>query len=113
MNEVYLGIYSRSDAGLPEPIVPERLHDTGPIPELDALAEQEIVAAGFGWQRYPELLDANRARLARVEEILVPRARDLLASGAAALLAGNATDPQHIMPAYLRHKVAEKPKASS
>ena len=113
MNEVYLGVYSRNEAGLPEPIVPERLHDTGPIPELDALVDNDIVAAGLGWRRYPELLNANSARIARLEEILFPRARDLLASGSAILLAGNATDPQHIMPAYLRHKVAEKPKASS
>ena len=113
MNEVYLGIYSRSEAGLPEPIVAERLHDTGPIPELDVLADGHVVAAGLGWQRYPELLSANRARLARVEQILFPRALDLLATGAAAFLAGEATEPQHVVPAYLRHKVAEKPAASS
>ena len=113
MNEVYLGIYTRSDAGLPKPVVPERLHGTGPIDELDALADDDAVAAGFGWQRYPELLAANQDAIARVEGILYPRAVDLLATGAAAFRAGEVTEPQHVMPAYLRHKVAEKPRAAS
>ena len=113
MNEVYLGIYTRGVAGLPKPLVPERLHGTGPIAELDALEQNDVVAAGFGWQRYPELLDANRDAIVRVEAILFPRAVDLLASGVAAIAAGDVTEPQYVMPAYLRHKVAEKPKAAS
>ena len=112
MNEVYLGIYKRGDANLPIAMVPERLHGTGPIAELDVLAD-DVGAAGIGWQRYPELLAANEDDIARVEEILFPRAVDLLAIGAAAFLAGEITEPQHVMPAYLRHKVAEKPRAAS
>ena len=113
MNEVYLGIYTRGDADLPKPVVPERLHDTGPIAELDALPGDDVVAAGLGWERYPELLAANRDAIARVEGILFPRAADLLATGAAAFVAGEVTEPQRVMPAYLRHKVAEKPRAAS
>ncbi|MDJ0813553.1 MAG: tRNA (adenosine(37)-N6)-threonylcarbamoyltransferase complex dimerization subunit type 1 TsaB [Woeseiaceae bacterium] len=112
MNEVYLGIYKRGDANLPIDMVPERLHDTGPIAELDVLAG-DVRAAGVGWQRYPELLAANRDSIGRMEEFLLPRAVDLLASGAAAFRAGEIIEPQHVMPAYLRHKVAEKPKAAS
>ncbi len=112
MNEVYLGIYKRGDADLPTALVPERLHGTGPIAELDVLAG-DVVAAGIGWQRYPELLAANRDSISRVEDILFPRAVDLLAIGAAALPEGAAIEPQHVMPAYLRHKVAEKPKGAS
>ncbi len=112
MNEVYLGIYQRGAANLPKYMVPERLHGTGPIAELDILAG-DVRAAGAGWQRYPELLAANRDSIAQVEEIFCPRAVDLLATGTAAFLAGESTEPQHVMPAYLRHKVAEKPKAAS
>ncbi len=55
MNEVYLGIYRIDSAGLPEPLIDECLHGQHAIPELASLPEP-VVAAGFGWQRYPQVL---------------------------------------------------------
>ncbi|MCH7821926.1 MAG: tRNA (adenosine(37)-N6)-threonylcarbamoyltransferase complex dimerization subunit type 1 TsaB [Proteobacteria bacterium] len=110
MHEVYLGIYERGPENLPEPVCPERLHGVEPIAELDSAASP--VAAGFGWQRYPDLLANNRDRLNGVVEVLYPRARYLLALGTARYRNAMALEPQDVVPAYLRQKVAEKPVAS-
>jgi len=107
MHEVYLGIYKRGPENLPEPVCPERLHGDETITELDPATAS--VAAGFGWQRYPDLLAHNRDRLKGVVEILHPRARYLLALGAAQYRNAMALEPQDVVPAYLRQKVAEKP----
>jgi tRNA threonylcarbamoyladenosine biosynthesis protein TsaB len=108
MNEVYLGIFRRGDDGLPVEIVPERLQGQGSIAELEQNGAVRV-AAGFGWQRYPELLVANRDRIATVSEVLYPRASDLLGFAPALIEIGGAVAPQDIVPAYLRQKVAEKP----
>ncbi len=109
MNEVYLGGYRRGEADLPEPIFDERLHGHLPVAELDRNGASERVAAGAGWQRYPELTSLNEHQFERFSDILQPRARYLLAMGAAELRAGHSVDPEDLVPAYLRHKVAEKP----
>ena len=109
MNEVYLGAYRRGDANLPVPIFAERLHGQQLIEEIDAADMAGRVAAGFGWQRYPELLALNKSLLGSCSEILYPRAVHLLSLGALALANGETIDPQDLVPAYLRSKVAEKP----
>lgn len=111
MQEVYLGIYRRDRNGLAELLVPERLHSQAPIAELESAIKGPCIAAGFGWQQYPNLLEQNRQRIDSVVEVWYPRARYLLAPGAAGI--GGALDPQDIVPAYLRQKVAEKPARSS
>ena len=112
MQQVYLGIYVPGADGLPAPKTPERLADMVAIEELDPDAAEVRIAAGFGWQRYPELLAANRDRVTVVSESLHPHASDLLPLGAAALAAGETVAPQDVVPAYLRQKVAEKPGGS-
>jgi tRNA threonylcarbamoyladenosine biosynthesis protein TsaB len=109
MQQVYLGIYSRSPEGAVAEKMPERLHDLAVIDDIDPSGVSTRVAAGFGWQRYPELLVANRDRITEVSEVLHPHAVDLLTLGQAAMAAGKAIAPQDINPAYLRQKVAEKP----
>lgn len=112
MNEVYLGAYRRGDANLPEPMFPERLH--GPL-QIDELADDGTrgrIAAGFGWQRYPELTALNENLFESHSAVLHPRARFLLPLGAMALHDGKVVNPQDLVPAYLRHKVAEPPSDS-
>jgi len=112
MSEVYLGIFGRGEDALPVELIPERLHGQRPIAELEQRGTVRV-AAGFGWQRYPDLLEANRAFLDGIIEIPHPRARHLLELGAAGLAGGAAVAPQDVLPAYLRQKVAEKPAAMS
>lgn len=111
MNEVYLGIYAPGETGLVECRTAERLHGMAPIDELDPAASGRRVAAGQGWQRYPELLVANRDRITNVLDIHYPHAADLLPLGASGLAAGKGVDPRDVEPAYLRQKVAAKPRA--
>jgi tRNA threonylcarbamoyladenosine biosynthesis protein TsaB len=109
MQEVYLGIYRPDCNRNPEATIPERLHDLSAIAELDPSPNPKRFGAGFGWQRYPELLVANRDRVTNVVDILHPHASDLLGLAVNALQNDGAIEPQSISPAYLRHKVAEKP----
>jgi tRNA threonylcarbamoyladenosine biosynthesis protein TsaB len=109
MNEVYLGIYGRDSDGLAAARAPERLHGQGPIDGLDPTRVDGRVAAGFGWQRYPELLAANERWVGRLSGVWHPRARFLLPLGTAAVSDGRVIDPKELNPAYLRQKVAEKP----
>ena len=109
MNEVYLGGYERDQNGLPAEIFPERLQGQDAIVELSKDSNKRRVAAGSGWQRYPALLEKNRAGFDAVSECLNPRARFLLGLGAQDLKAGLSVVPAEITPAYLRQKVAEKP----
>ncbi len=113
MNQAYLGIYSRGVAALPVAKHPERLCEQGAIAEIAAAAGGPRLAAGFGWQRYPELLAANRDRFDAIADTLHPRARYLLELGAVGLRAGKALHPKAVEPAYLRQKVAEKPASAT
>jgi tRNA threonylcarbamoyladenosine biosynthesis protein TsaB len=113
MNEVYLGAYRRGDANRPEPLFGERLHGQQLIDDLSSADAPSRVAAGFGWQRYPKLLAINEALFASRSTVLYPRAGYLLSLGALALENGESVDPQDLVPAYLRNKVAEKPSRTA
>jgi tRNA threonylcarbamoyladenosine biosynthesis protein TsaB len=108
MSEVYLGMYRR-ESGMVVETTPEQLHTAAAIAALSVEAAGPRLAAGFGWQRYPEMLAANQERLSGVAEVLHPRATYLLALAAT----GVAIEPQAIVPAYLRQKVAQKPTRAS
>jgi tRNA threonylcarbamoyladenosine biosynthesis protein TsaB len=105
MNEVYLGLYAAGRGGVPKLVGAERIHDLSVIAEME-LEPGRFTAAGFGWQRYPALLQTNRPLLAGVSGAGYPSARYLLAAGRALAASGAAIDPQDVVPAYLRQTVA-------
>ena len=105
MKEVYLGLYARDDKGKPLPLADERLQECAAIDELQGT--ENCVAAGQGWLRYPEHLAVNASLLKGPPVVLYPRAAFLLAlSDGRQKIA-----PASIEPAYLREKVAQKPRA--
>lgn len=108
MQEIYLGIYGSDDRGLPVDVIAERLHGQSTIPELGKARSGQCVAAGHGWQRYPALLAANRALIDDILDIQYPSARHLLPLGADLIRCGAAVDPEDVIPAYLRQKVADR-----
>ena len=109
MSEVYLGAYERGTDDLPVEIFSERLQTQTRIDDLDESGAARRVAAGFGWQRYPGHAEVNRPLFGAFSEVLHPRARYLLGLGEIALQKGATIEPEHLVPAYLRSKVAEKP----
>ena len=109
MHEVYLGVYRRASDGSPQSIVAEYLQGQSPIEVVVDEPGIARVAAGFGWQRYPDLLAVNREKFTDVVDVFYPRAQHLLRIGAADLTSGKAVGPEDVMPAYLRQKVAEVP----
>ncbi len=109
MAQVYLGRYVANEQGLAVPLAAEQIHDVAPLDLPIAGRAERIVAAGQGWQRYPELLELNRQQITELSVAHYPRALDLLQLGKTALQSGLAIEPQEIVPAYLRQKVAEKP----
>jgi len=112
MGEVYLGAWRRGEGELPVALFPERLQGPGAIAELGEAHAGTRVAAGFGWQRYPQLLVDNEDRIGQRSEVLYPRARYLLPLAKDALSRGLAVEPQDLVPAYLRNKVAARPVAA-
>ena len=109
MGEVYLGGFGRGDGDTPAPLFAERLHAQGPVEEADEPTAAGRVAAGFGWQRYPDLYAVNARRFSGLSDVWHPRARYLLSLVSDDDIAGQGIDPKEIVPAYLRQKVAEKP----
>ncbi len=105
LHEVYLGLYERGTDDLPRAICDERLQAEGVIAELSGSERHRTLAAGEGWQRYPGLFAVNKAALAGPPTVQYPRASFLLALSDLSA----AIQPAGIQPAYLRHKVAEKP----
>lgn len=105
MNEVYLGIYRRAQDGLPDPIGDETLQPIGKI-EIDA---PPLVACGDGFWKYPALYELNRARIAELVDIRRPKARYLLDLGARLWQAHGAIEPDKLVPAYIRERVATPP----
>ncbi len=110
MNEVYLGAYRRGRGDLPRPLFAERLQGHMLIAELDGDGGGRV-AAGYGWRRYPELAALNEAFIETWSDVLHPRARFLLGLGGEGLEQGYAIDPEDLVPAYLRQKVAVKPSS--
>jgi tRNA threonylcarbamoyladenosine biosynthesis protein TsaB len=113
MHEVYLGLFRRGADNLPVSMAAEYLQKQTPITLLADEPDVPRVAAGFGWQRYPDLFTANRHYFAGVVDVHHPKARYLLPMGEIDLAGGKAIEPGQVMPAYLREKVAEVPKLAA
>jgi tRNA threonylcarbamoyladenosine biosynthesis protein TsaB len=111
MQQVYVGLYRIDAAGLPQPVIRERLQDCSAIAEIAANAP--VVLAGAGWRRYPALEAANREAVGRDGKLLYPRAAALLTLGQAAFAAGLGVAPAEVEPAYLRQQVARPPADTS
>lgn len=105
MHEIYLGRFHADAGRLPQADNEEVICDIGPLTVPDA----DYVAAGAGWNKYPELLAQNSHLISATAEVIYPRARYLLQLGDNAKQAGRAIPPDALVPAYIRSKVADIP----
>lgn len=105
MNEVYVGQYQQGEDGTAYAVCDELIQPVG----LLELSLQGALAAGAAWQKYDELVAANRQQLAGICEIAYPRAQYLLAAGARLVDADGLIEPDLLTPAYLRNVVATVP----
>lgn len=107
MNEVYLAIFSRDADGLPKAEEDVYLHKTSET--IAAQPGGAMLAAGAGWQNYPDFLETNSRLVVGAVDVLYPNARYLLPSGIRDWNAGLAISPEQVVPEYVRMKVADKP----
>ena len=110
MNEVYLGIYKDDGNGLPIEETEEVLQPIGKFSGVNSATIS--VAAGRAWHMYPELLALNRHLVSEAVDVQFPRARYLLVVAARSWQRGEAIRPEDLVPAYIRMKVAEKPRVA-
>jgi len=106
MAEVYWGVYTRSEDGLPVLQGTECVAapDTVPLPPPG-----RWVGAGSGWESYAEaLMKHSGERVVRVLPDLEPRARDLVRLGAAAFERGQTVQAELALPVYLRDQVVHQ-----
>ena len=105
MHQIYLGRFHADAGRLRQADNEEVICGIGPLTVPDA----GYVAAGAGWNTYPELLVQNSHLISATAEVIYPRARYLLQLGDNAKQAGRAIPPDALVPAYIRSKVAERP----
>jgi len=110
VNEAYLGIYRNDGDGIPIAVTDEVLQPIEKIDGLAAASASELFAAGQAWEKYPALRELNRAAISKIVDVHYPKARYLLGLGMRAWQAGEAIEPENLAPAYIRTKVAEKPR---
>jgi tRNA threonylcarbamoyladenosine biosynthesis protein TsaB len=110
MNQVYLGCFVRSEAGLPVPVEVERIHDIGQIALLSDDRDVAWLGAGEGWRKYPSLASMQSVELTGLPDILLPRAVHLLGIARDLFESGQSIPPEQLQPAYLRDEVAVPPK---
>lgn len=103
MNEVYLAGYAAGEDGLPVLVRAVSLQPAGVIDGLDS----QWLAAGAGWDRYPELLAGNANQLKGRSGEPYPRARHVLRLGLARWRESGAIAPDTLEPAYVRDEVAQ------
>jgi tRNA threonylcarbamoyladenosine biosynthesis protein TsaB len=103
MAEVYWGVYTRGDDGLPVRQAEECVAapDTVPLPPPG-----RWIGAGSGWESYAEaLMKHSGERVVRVLPDLEPRARDLVRLGADRFARGMVISAEQALPVYLRDRV--------
>lgn len=105
MHEVYLGVYARGDSGRVVAAFDECLQGQSVIDGLESKSAAVRLAAGAGWERYPDLYQLNKGLFAAAAPVLHPRARYLIDLSSP----DDAVAAEDIDPAYLRQKVAEIP----
>ena len=105
MGEVYHAAYVKED-GVWQAICEPSLYKPDAVP---AIAGNDWVGAGSGWQTYTEILAAKYdAQLAQVLPELLPQAHAMIQLAQPIFASGQALNAADAMPIYIRNRVALK-----
>jgi tRNA threonylcarbamoyladenosine biosynthesis protein TsaB len=103
MGEVYHAAYERKDDGWNEIHAPGLYHPTA----VPAVMGNDWVGIGSGWDSYEAILHEQFAgQLSAVKSNAYPLARYLLPLAMPIFNSGHALSAEHIVPLYVRNKVA-------
>ena len=102
MGEAYLGLYRRNDEGTLECVEADAL--VTPADTRLARKTDVALAAGPGWQAYPEMLEGFSGDV--TPEVL-PDAAAVAQLGHAVYAAGNACNAMDALPNYVRNEVTQ------
>lgn len=105
MGEVYHAVYVKEATGW-QAIIAPGLYKPDAVP---ALAGDDWVGVGSGWQTYGEVLaEVYRGQVLSTQPALLPMASAVLALAQPSFVAGEAQSAEHAMPIYIRNRVALK-----
>ena len=109
MQEVYWACFERSPDGLMVPVGVERVSKPSDVQLPDDWATRAINGAGRGFAAYMELRTNLSDRLNRVDDAVLPGAREIAILAVADVRAGRVHPPEAAVPVYIRNDVA-RPK---
>ncbi len=106
MGEAYLGIYEFDARGVAIPLLPDSLvePDSFRLPVVGRPA----LAAGPGWEAYPEMLKANADRIDTTATDIWPSAAAVVVEARELFRQGRAVAAHQALPNYVRNKVAHQ-----
>jgi tRNA threonylcarbamoyladenosine biosynthesis protein TsaB len=107
MREVYCGLFERGPQGMAMAVGDEAVLQPDAVPE----PPPSTWGAGRGFRAYPALRERFANRLAGLDDVALPHARDVARLGAAAASRGEGLPPERLLPVYLRDRVAEPPSS--
>lgn len=108
MGEIYLGIYEFDASGVATALQPDTLvrPDDCRLPNVG----RPMLAAGPGWNEYPQMLAANADRIDATATDIWPGAAAVVVEARELFRQGKAVAAHEALPNYVRNKVAHQGK---
>jgi tRNA threonylcarbamoyladenosine biosynthesis protein TsaB len=110
MQEVYWACFERGPDGLMFPVGMERVSKPSDVRLPDEWAAKQTDGAGRGFAAYTDLRVNLSDRLTRIDDAVLPGAREIAVLAVPEVHAGRLLSPEAAIPVYIRNEVA-KPKA--
>jgi tRNA threonylcarbamoyladenosine biosynthesis protein TsaB len=105
MQELYWGVYTISETGVPQLQGEEQLLSPHAVPAV----EGQWCGVGSGWSGYAELLqESYRDQLQRIDGKALPQAQEIARLALDELQAGNLLPAEQAQPLYLRNQVVHR-----
>jgi tRNA threonylcarbamoyladenosine biosynthesis protein TsaB len=110
MQEVYWACFERGQDGLMFPVGIERVSKPSDVQLPGEWAAKQTDGVGRGFAAYTDLRVNLSDRLTRIDDALLPGAREIATLAVADVRAGRVHAPEAAIPVYIRNEVA-RPKA--